>query len=190
MQGLEALFVRRNGWQCRSQYVSTTTRNSVFTLRLSFLVLSVHLGRLMPDENYWMRFPQVLSVAEVAEITRVSSVTVWRLLNSSKIPAHRIADAWIIYKEEVQAWAESGAESSKVHSPTRFLEGYPEELTIEDLTVLLGKTQQTVYKWLAAGSLAPTGWRVGRKWLLHKSSFIVLLENSSNQHADFVGDGA
>lgn len=142
----------------------------------------------MPDEKYWLRFPQVLSVTEVAEITRVSTVTVWRLLNSGKIPAHRIADAWIIYREEIQAWADNGSEPLQVHSPTKFLDEYPEELSIEDLTALLGKTQQTVYRWLAAGSLDPTGWRVGRKWLLHKSSFTVLLENTSNQRPDFVAD--
>lgn len=142
----------------------------------------------MPDEKYWLRFPQVLSVTEVAEITRVSTVTVWRLLNSGKIPAHRIADAWIIYREEIQAWADNGSEPLQVHSPTKFLDEYPEELSIEDLTALLGKTQQTVYRWLAAGSLDPTGWRVGRKWLLHKSSFTVLLENTSNQRLDFVAD--
>lgn len=146
------------------------------------------LSLAMPDEKYWLRFPQVLSVTEVAEITRVSTVTVWRLLNSGKIPAHRIADAWIIYREEIQAWADNGSEPLQVHSPTKFLDEYPEELSIEDLTALLGKTQQTVYRWLAAGSLDPTGWRVGRKWLLHKSSFTVLLENTSNQRPDFVAD--
>ncbi|WP_256386363.1 helix-turn-helix domain-containing protein [Salinibacterium sp. UTAS2018] len=142
----------------------------------------------MPDRSYWTRFPQVLSVAEVAEITRVSDVTVWRMLNSGKIPAHRIADAWIVYREELQAWADNGGESTKVNLPTKFLEAYSEELTIADLTTLLGKTQQTVYRWLAAGSLAPTGWRIGRKWLLHKSNFTILLENSSNQHREFIGD--
>ena len=130
------------------------------------------------DDAYWAPLPDVLSIAQVAKILRKGDVTVWRWLAAGKIPGHLLRDrAWVIYKEEVRLKIENPDRHPVL--PEGFLSGYPDELSPVELAEIIGKTKQTVYKWLGTGDLP--GHYLDGNWLLYKSETTALLQRTSNQ---------
>ena len=57
-------------------------------------------------------------------------------------------------------------------------EGYPEHLTVQHLTKLLGKERTTIYKWLHEGALP--GYRVGGSWVVLRDEVKDLLATGHN----------
>lgn len=133
-------------------------------------------GPVMDDE-YWAAFPEVLSIADLARITRKTAPTVWRWLGDGKIPAHRISNAYVVYRETFRRKLEHPDEDAGL--PDQFLASYPEEISVPQLAEILGKTTPTAYRWLAAGSLP--GHRYAGSWLIYKHEVVQLLARTSNQ---------
>ena len=142
--------------------------------------MRANVGPVM-DDDYWAGFPEVLSIAELARITRKTEQTVWRWLADGKIPAHRIAGAWIVYRETFRRSLEHPTEAPGL--PDQFLTRFPDELSVPELAEILGKTTPTAYRWLAAGSLP--GHRYANTWLVYKHEILQLLAQTTNQaHSD------
>ena len=59
-----------------------------------------------------------LSVDEICKYLGVSSDTVYRWIDKSRMPAHRMGRLWKFKKDEVDAWVKAGgaAENSKRNS--------------------------------------------------------------------------
>lgn len=132
---------------------------------------------LVMDDQYWTEFPEVLSIADLARITRKTDPTVWRWLAAGQIPAHRIANAWVVYRETFRHKLEHPDLDAPL--PYGFLSTFPEELAVPELAEILGKTPATAYRWLADGSLP--GRRYGKSWLVYKHEIVQLLVTSFNQ---------
>lgn len=134
---------------------------------------------LVLDEEYWAQWPEVLSVGDLARITRKGTPTIWRWLPEGKIPAHRIAGSWIVYRDvfhqrlvEPDTWD---------LLPLALLDRFPEELSVAELSDLLGKTRQTVWRWLADGKLPGVGSLYEGNWLIYKHELVQLLKRTTNQ---------
>lgn len=54
-----------------------------------------------------------LSVQEIAHYLRISKETVYRWLDSKKIPAHKIGKQWKFKTNEVDQWVLNGEASEK-----------------------------------------------------------------------------
>ncbi|MDF1480348.1 helix-turn-helix domain-containing protein [Leifsonia sp. H3M29-4] len=134
---------------------------------------------LVVDEEYWAAQPDVLSVRDLARILRRKEPTIWRWLQEGKIPAHRVAGSWIVFREVLQHRVENPDERYTV--PLEFLQRFPEELTVPELATILGKTKQTAWRWLGAGYLPGVGTQLEGSWILYKHELVRLLESTSNQ---------
>lgn len=132
---------------------------------------------VMIDEEYWARFPDVLSRADIAQTLRKTQPTVYRWLNEGKIPAHNIAGSWIVYKEALQYALENV--DAPYQLPHTFLDSYPEELDIVQQAQLVGMSRQTTYKWLGDGALK--GRLFHGSWVIYKSEFIQVLRETLNE---------
>lgn len=138
-----------------------------------------NLRPLVIEPSFWDAFPDVLSVKDLAAITRKADITMWRWLNSGVIPAHRVGTAWICYKSEVRDWFnEPNKQHTTVPMPEDFLAKYPNVLSVAELAELLGKTRQTTYEWLKAGVLP--GQQIAGQWRVFKNEITDLLRESSN----------
>ena len=131
----------------------------------------------MIDDAYWAKFPDHLSISDLAKITRKSDQTVWRWLAQGVIPAHQVGRAWIVYREVFQHRLEEPDVPYLL--PLELLERYGEELKIDEYAEILGKAKDTLYLWLADGTIP--GRRLGTRWLLYKHDVVQLLERTSNQ---------
>lgn len=132
---------------------------------------------LVIDEAYWAEFPDVLSMADLARITRKKHPTIWRWLAEGQIPAHSVAGSWIVYREVLQHKLESPDVPYVL--PVEFFKRFPEELSVADLATMLGKTQQTAWRWLADSKVP--GRKVANTWLVYKHEVTQFLIDASNQ---------
>jgi excisionase family DNA binding protein len=139
-------------------------------------IMRQRITQLM-DDSYWSTFPDVLTFDQLERILGKVRVTVWRWLQNGTLPAHQVAGAWIVYKEEVRA--KIARPDSRPTLPAQFLAGFPDELTAAQLGEVLGKSKQTVYKWLNQEELP--GHQLGGAWILYKSEIRDLLLSTSNQ---------
>lgn len=131
------------------------------------------------DPEFWDAYPDVLSVKDLAAITRKADITMWRWLNSGVIPAHRIGTAWICFKSEVREWMDDPQkEYTTVPMPDDLLAKCPANMNVAEVAALLGKTRQTVYEWLKAGVMP--GRQTGVNWTVFKKELTELLRESSN----------
>lgn len=141
-------------------------------------------SELVIDDAYWAQYGPTLTIQELSQITRRSTVTVWRWLLEGKLPGHGIAGGWIVYTEVLQRELEksldpadaSDARSTGAELPVEFLSTFSEELTVADVARLLGKKKETIYRWLGANELPAH--RLGRAWILNKTEFVQLLEQT------------
>lgn len=131
-------------------------------------------NELVMDDAYWAEYPDVLTTAHLTKITRKKAITAWRWLNDGKLPGHEIAGSWVVYRSEVR----QKIEGQPVTLPYDFLARYGDELSVEELAELLGKTPQTVYKWLKADELP--GHLVNGVWLIFKHEVCQKLEETWN----------
>jgi excisionase family DNA binding protein len=130
------------------------------------------------DDEYWSSKPDVLTPRDTAKIVKKSEVTVWRWLKEGDIPAHQIGGAWLIYKEELRTCLDVGLENTPL-VPTALLAQFADEMSAADLAILIGKTKQTAYNWLAEGILP--GRQIRGQWVIFKSEVVALLEATSNR---------
>lgn len=131
----------------------------------------------MIDDEYWAQFPQVLSIADLSRITRKSEQTVWRWLGRGTIPAYKIAKAWVVYREIFQHRLEEP--DIPYPLPVDLLATYRDELTVSELSELLGKVENTTYAWIAAGDLPAH--RLGGSLVVYKHEIVQLFLRTSNQ---------
>lgn len=54
-----------------------------------------------------MGAPALLTVAEVADLFRVSSMTVYRLIRSGELPAVRVGRSYRVREDDLQAYLQS-----------------------------------------------------------------------------------
>ncbi|QLH44134.1 MAG: helix-turn-helix domain-containing protein [Coxiellaceae bacterium] len=54
-----------------------------------------------------------MSVSEIAEYLGVAAITIYRWLEKSQIPAHRVGKQWRFDLQEVDAWVKSGSAASR-----------------------------------------------------------------------------
>lgn len=54
-----------------------------------------------------MTTPQLLTVAEVADLFRVSSMTVYRLIRNGELPAVRVGRSYRVSEEDLQSYLEA-----------------------------------------------------------------------------------
>jgi excisionase family DNA binding protein len=135
------------------------------------------------DDAYWAKFPEVLSINDLATITRKSKATIWRWLATGIIPAHQLGGkdgSYIVYRDVLQHRLEEPDVPYPL--PTELLAQFGEELTPSEVATLLGRKRDTVYLWFADG-LVP-GHRLGGSWLAYKREIVEMLERTSNQTSD------
>lgn len=61
---------------------------------------------------------QLLTVAEVAELFRVSSMTVYRLIRNGELPALRVGRSYRVSEEDLQAYLQSQVvDPDEMHLP-------------------------------------------------------------------------
>ena len=141
----------------------------------------------MIDDAYWAKFPEVLSIDDLATITRKSKATIWRWLATGVIPAHQIGDrpngSYVVYRDVFQHRLEEPELPYPL--PAELLARFGEELTPAEVATLLGRHLDTVYAWFANG-LVP-GHRLGGSWLAYKREIVEMLERTSNQASDSSG---
>lgn len=131
---------------------------------------------LMIDANYWATIPEVLRPADVARITRKKIETVWSWLPAAHIPGHKIGYIWIIYRESLQSFLETP--DAPFVMPEEFLARFPEQLTVDQASELVGMGKKTAYAWLLSGELPAR--KVGRTWLIYKSEVVDMLRRTAN----------
>jgi excisionase family DNA binding protein len=59
-------------------------------------------------DELFNRYPEHLSVPELAEVLGVKRTTVYRWLQAGIIPAYKVGGAWVILRDEVRDWVRSG----------------------------------------------------------------------------------
>lgn len=149
----------------------------------------------MVDEEYWASKPVVLGVADLAQITRKGEATIWSWLKHGRIISHNIAGSWITYREVFHHQVTEPDVDYPL--PVELLGQYPEELTVAELAELLGKTKQTVWRWLRDDQLPGVAVRLEESgieykndtflakkkgsWVASKTGLVELLRESSNQ---------
>jgi len=126
--------------------------------------------------EYWAAFGEVLTVADLCRIYRRRPPTIFRYLNDGAVPGHRFGRTWIVYRESVMRSIENGEPYSGV--PEDLLDTLPEELGIEHLERLYGKSPNVLYTWLGSG-LIP-GHKYRHAWLIYKTEQIEALRRASN----------
>lgn len=131
----------------------------------------------MIDDAYWAKFPELLSISDLVKITRKSDQTVWRWLANGVIPAHRVGGAWIVYRDVFQHRLEEPDVPYPL--PVEWLATFDDELNIDDVMRLFGKSRKTAYTWLTDGEVPAH--RMGGSWLIYKHEIEQLLERTSNQ---------
>jgi len=47
-------------------------------------------------------FPEVLTVAEIADYLRVSETTIWRWCSTGKLPAFRVGRGWRVQRSDLE----------------------------------------------------------------------------------------
>ena len=136
----------------------------------------MRLDELVIDEEYWAQFGDQLSVDELSRVLRRSPLALYRWLREGIVPGHQISGKWEVFKESVVGYLEDPESSHAL--PTAFFASFPEELSVEDVSKMLGLSTKTIYKFLAAGDLP--GRRVGGFWVLYKSEIKQRLEKTYN----------
>ncbi len=63
-----------------------------------------------------------ISVDGVAEYLGVSSVTIYRWLEKSRIPAHKVGKQWRFKSSEIDEWVRSGNAAEQNTGPTDLVE--------------------------------------------------------------------
>jgi excisionase family DNA binding protein len=136
---------------------------------------------LIDDDRYWDSFPSTLTVADMAQILRLSKRSVFAKLNSGDIPGYQIAASWIMFTPEIRAWLSTLSNQPATPPPpfVDVLDEFPDEMTYQDLMALFQKTKQTIYVWLRDGQLP--AYRTGTHWVVHKSQLRGALRTASNQ---------
>ena len=64
-------------------------------------------GRAAGYADAAMTTPQLLTVAEVADLFRVSSMTVYRLIRNGELPAVRVGRSYRVTESDLQAYLEA-----------------------------------------------------------------------------------
>jgi excisionase family DNA binding protein len=59
-----------------------------------------------------MSLDRLLTVKEVAALLRVSSQTLYKMLEQGRIPALRVGNQWRFERQKVQEWLEKGGAAS------------------------------------------------------------------------------
>ncbi|MWJ80246.1 DNA-binding protein [Clavibacter michiganensis subsp. michiganensis] len=144
----------------------------------------------MADDDTWDALPATLRSADLQRILQIGQTTVSLWFAKGTIPGYRISHSWIAFRSEVREWLES---TSTVpvppHEPYPHpLDAYPDHLTHRDLMELFQKSRPAVLGWLRDGVIPAM--RPGGRWLIEKAAVRRLLEETSNQRADFVPKGA
>lgn len=67
----------------------------------------------MTDEGFAP--PRFMTVAEVAEVTRVSRMTVYRMVHAGELPAVRVGRSFRVPEAAVQQLLDSGLTAEEVH---------------------------------------------------------------------------
>ncbi|WP_153004758.1 helix-turn-helix domain-containing protein [Microbacterium testaceum] len=136
------------------------------------------------EEKYWAQYPDTLTPADVARITRTSIPTVCSRLAKGALPGHHIGDAWLVFKPEFREWlvAHSNQTDAAPGGYGHVLDAYPDELSPRDLMQLLRVSYKgTIYRWLDHGTIPGT--LISGRWISHKWQIRELFERTSNQNA-------
>lgn len=59
-------------------------------------------------DELFASYPVVMSVAQVAEVLGRPHSTIYKWLGDATIPASKVGDSWVIYRDEVKALVTSG----------------------------------------------------------------------------------
>jgi excisionase family DNA binding protein len=62
--------------------------------------------------------PELMTLSEVAEYLRMSRTTVYRLVQSGKIPGVKIASQWRFRKQTLERWMDAQLEGEPADPPT------------------------------------------------------------------------
>ena len=54
------------------------------------------------------RYPEHLTVPELAEVLGVKRTTAYRWLQTGVVPAYKVGGAWVILRDEVRDWVAAG----------------------------------------------------------------------------------
>lgn len=54
-------------------------------------------------DDLFAQYPVAMSVPQVAEVLGRPNSTIYKWLNDGTIPASKVGDSWVIYRDEVKA---------------------------------------------------------------------------------------
>lgn len=134
------------------------------------------------DDDFWARLPDPLPLAVIADVVRLSSVTVLRRLHAGEIPGHFIGRSWIVFQDEFRAWLGT-MRNDPITPPAAVdpLARFDDTLGVVDLMELFGKGKPTILRWLANKHIP--GYLVAGRWTVYKSELRQTLAQTSNQGA-------
>lgn len=132
------------------------------------------------DDDYWARFPEALTTADVARVLRLSESTARRRLDDAKVPGYRLTEqSWVVFRDELRSMLE--AASNRASGPAvavDVLADYPDELGYRELMRLLGKSKPTIYAWLDDGTIP--GHQVNGLWVAYRHELRAALDAVRN----------
>lgn len=59
-------------------------------------------------DELFKRYPEHLTVTQLAEVLGMNRQTIYNWLNAGKLPAYRQNDRWVILRDEVRDWLREG----------------------------------------------------------------------------------
>jgi excisionase family DNA binding protein len=59
-------------------------------------------------DELFSRYPEHLSVPQLADVLGVGASTAYKWLQGGIVPAYKVGGAWIILRDEVRDWLEAG----------------------------------------------------------------------------------
>ena len=138
--------------------------------------MQIRALQLMDDE-FWGHLPATLKPAALSTIYRKQPVTIWRWLNRSTIPGHKVGKSWVIFRDEVRTKLEDA--EARPTEPAGMLAQLPDSFGVQALAEFLGVHEQTAYGWLQTGVLPAR--QTNGYWLIFRSELRDWLRATSNQ---------
>lgn len=132
------------------------------------------------DDDFWARLPDPLPIAVIADVVRLSSVTVLRRLHAGEIPGHFIGGSWIVFQDEFRAWLGT-MRNVPIAPPANVdpLARFDDTLGVADLMEIFGKGKLTILRWL--GQRTIPGYMIANRWTVYKAELRDTLAQTSNQ---------
>ncbi|MCD5348430.1 helix-turn-helix domain-containing protein [Agromyces sp. S2-1-8] len=133
------------------------------------------------DDDYWARFPEALTTADVARILRVGEKTALRRLSDGTVPGYRLSDrSWVIFRDELRSMLEAVSNwGNGTPVDVDVLADYPDELGYRELMRLLGKSKPTIYAWLDDATIP--GHQVNGLWVVYRHELRAALDAKRNK---------